>query len=269
MRWEHISDFADEASSDPWPFEDASATSSDGVFAAAPDPVGAPVMSAPRPAATARRDEFVPAPPAPGLAATIDWSPPDSDPKTGQVGTLGVLDTNTHKRMPMAPSKKGIVVAVGVGLLLIGAVFAFAVGREVSNLAVINDLEARDCVADHFQSAEEAAEGDFFTVLFVSRVDCAQPHAYEVYSATSSLWGASEPNPGIDAVFNTGDAFCFDQFERFIGDGLSTPYDYFTFVPTEDSWAEGDRTVRCLVGHSDRTTLLTGSLVDNGAVTNS
>jgi len=44
-----------------------------------------------------------------------------------------------------------------------------------------------------------------------------------------------------------------------------SPYENWALVPIEDSWAQGDRKVQCLIASGDGTTLIEGSLRNNGA----
>lgn len=140
-----------------------------------------------------------------------------------------------------------------------GAIIATAVivGRAFENTTIVSNLDRGDCVADYFQ---DGADGEFVEIFLVRTTPCNEPHALEVYAVTELLW-ASDTYPGIDESFQTGQDWCFAQYDQFVGgDYESSPYDVWTFVPVAQSWAGGDRTVQCLVGHYDEVTLTTGSL---------
>ena len=162
---------------------------------------------------------------------------------------------------------------IAMGLVLVAIVVsvmavAVVISRGVANLTVIDSLDQGECVESHFPTAADAADGEFFSVLFVTRIDCAQPHAYEVYALTDSLWTEDSVFPGVDGLFETADGYCREQFELFTNSEYATsPYDFFTFVPTADVWEGGGREVRCLIGRSDGVSLTTGSLAGSGART--
>lgn len=91
-------------------------------------------------------------------------------------------------------------------------------------------------------------------------VDCALPHDNEAYHVFSLDDGDFPGDSAIDAA--AGER-CLDEFAGFIG----VPYeDSVIFaswlVPTEGSWAAGDREVICFVWHPDRK--VTGTLADAG-----
>ena len=159
-------------------------------------------------------------------------------------------------------AKWGLGFVVGVIAISVGA-FAVLFGQQIASLTTVENLSAGACIENHFETTN-TSEGDFFEILFVSEVDCTEMHAYEAY-AVSDLWSANELHPGVEGAFSVGESFCFDQYNEFVGgDYLSSPYDFFTFVPSFDAWNEGDRTVQCLVGFSDGTSLVSGTLAGAG-----
>jgi len=175
------------------------------------------------------------------------------------------LPTPRNEASGLSPNARwgiGAIVAVVIGSI---AFFGVRLGNEVANLATIDRLEVSDCVEDHFQTSGSVETGEFFSVLFVTRVSCSEPHAYEMYAKSTTLWGPDALYPGVDAVFADGQAFCQEQYDEFVGgDYFSSPYDFFTFVPPTEVWAEGGRDVRCLVGYTDGVTLAIGSLEGRG-----
>ncbi|AOX45756.1 DUF4190 domain-containing protein [Microbacterium sp. BH-3-3-3] len=89
-----------------------------------------------------------------------------------------------------------------------------------------------------------------------SFVDCATPHSYEVFAASSLADG---PFPGDDAITAQAEAVCDAEFASFIGLSFADStlnVDYF--APVGETWAEGDRAVSCLV--SDPAGEVSGSL---------
>ena len=137
------------------------------------------------------------------------------------------------------------------------AVTGVVVGRAFENTTVVSNLGSGDCVRDFFSAG---ADGEYVEVFLVDTVPCAEPHAMEVYSVTDLLWNATE-YPGVDAAFADGQSWCFAQYDAFVGGDYDTSmYDVWTFVPQQRSWDAGDRTVQCLVGRYDETTLTSGTL---------
>ena len=87
-------------------------------------------------------------------------------------------------------------------------------------------------------------EPDSEEVINVEIVDCAEPHDLEVYRT------ADLPEQTFDPVVIDSASFeiCLDGFDGFVG----TPYvdselDIYYLVPSEESWADGDREVVCAV----------------------
>ncbi len=226
----------------------------DGSPTAPPDP-----FDGPAPVAGSSALLAVPPPPqpngaTPAQASALTRTPPKKSPK---------------KSGGVAPTTKYGLVIIGA-LVAIGFIaFGVLLGREVASLTVIENLEVGDCVSDHFRPVDDAAEGEFFEILFVTQADCVDPHAYELYAATT-LWETGDVFPGVDAAFWSGEDYCQQQFANFLGDGyLGSPYEVFTFVPTVGLWNEGHREVQCFIGHSDGMTLVSGSLRNAGPIVSS
>jgi hypothetical protein len=96
------------------------------------------------------------------------------------------------------------------------------------------ELEAGQCLN----------EPDTEEVRNVEVVDCSEPHDLEVYR-TGEL-----PDQTFDPAIIDGASFeiCLAAFDGFVG----TPYadselDIYYLIPSEQSWADGDREVVCAV----------------------
>lgn len=104
------------------------------------------------------------------------------------------------------------------------------------------DLDLGDCFNDPAASA--AGSEEVFEAGELELLDCAEPHAYEVYEMSDIADGAF---PGEDAVLAEVQAVCLEGFEEFIG----LPYDDSVievtyYYPSEQSWTVGDdRTIIC------------------------
>lgn len=208
--------------------------------------------------AFAQRDFVSPAPAhVPGNAATLP-PPPIPAPPT----PLPPQPQDSQSEGFSSSAKWALVLVAGlvvVSLVLTASVF----GRQVASLRTIENLSAGDCVEDHFETTT-TSEGEFFEILFVSEVDCTERHAYETY-AVSELWAEDESHPGVDRAFFVGESFCLDEFDDFVeADYFTSQYDFFAFVPTFASWESGDRNVRCLIGHADGRSTVTGTLAGAG-----
>lgn len=88
-------------------------------------------------------------------------------------------------------------------------------------------------------------------------VDCAQPHTYEVFGSFFLSDGAF---PGDDAIESSAYEGCDAVYPNYVG----IPWEqstlaYYYVSPSEETWAEGDREISCLLYDPD-TDQTTGSL---------
>lgn len=143
----------------------------------------------------------------------------------------------------------GVLAAVVVSLAVSGVMLS----RVIGSVSTVSNLSPGQCIED-FITTEE--------VFFVTTADCNEPHALEVYANRSDFWNSEErPHPGMNVLFAEGEAWCAEQFEAFVGEPYeSSPLGMWTFVPIVEGWAEGDRSVQCIVGAWDEETLTTGTL---------
>lgn len=143
----------------------------------------------------------------------------------------------------------GVVAAVVVSLAVSGVMLS----RVIGSVSTVSNLSPGQCIED-FITTEE--------VFFVTTADCSGPHALEVYANRSDFWNSEErPHPGMNVLFAEGEAWCAEQFEEFVGEPYEmSPLGMWTFVPIVEGWAEGDRSVQCIVGAWDEETLTTGTL---------
>ena len=89
----------------------------------------------------------------------------------------------------------------------------------------------------------DTPEGE--VVSEVPVVPCTEPHDDEVYFDFQLADGEF---PGDDAVTEQSDAGCLEQFQPFVGLAYdSSTLDFYSYRPTAESWAEGDRVVSCVV----------------------
>lgn len=97
-------------------------------------------------------------------------------------------------------------------------------------------IKVGDCIND---------EGLSGAVDSVPVVDCAEPHDSEAYE---SVIMADGDFPGDEATTTQGDADCQAAFDTFVGVAYDESALDFTYLyPSEDTWAQGDREILCLV----------------------
>lgn len=100
------------------------------------------------------------------------------------------------------------------------------------------DLEVGDCLD------RDDLAGD--TVSAVTPVDCAEPHAGEVFGSVAHDDGDF---PGVENLQTDAEDGCRESFEEFVGIGYDdSEYFFSVLTPTEDGWDRADdRTTLCLI----------------------
>jgi hypothetical protein len=83
----------------------------------------------------------------------------------------------------------------------------------------------------------------------VDAIPCEQSHNAEVFANIELPDGEF---PGDGPVTDTAETRCFDEFEPYVGmDYESSEYNFGWFVPTGESWSNGDRTINCVLYLND------------------
>ena len=116
-------------------------------------------------------------------------------------------------------------------------------------------------------SAFDIRVGDCFNVPAIigsveeaELVPCADPHLYEAYAAYVYPDKANAEYPGLDAIIDAGDEYCFDEFEDFVDARWETSaLDFAYLYPEPEGWRFGDRTILCFLAAVDES-MLTGSM---------
>lgn len=105
-------------------------------------------------------------------------------------------------------------------------------------------------------------EGDFSEeVSSVPVVDCDEPHDNEVYAVIEMT---DSEFPGFDATADQADLACLPEFESFVGAAYDvSELDFGWLIPTEDSWANGDRQIVCFLYRVDLEKI-TGTMEGSG-----
>jgi hypothetical protein len=108
------------------------------------------------------------------------------------------------------------------------------------------DLVKGTCVVD-----APFTEGQPVEVISLPTVDCEKPHRAEVYDVVRLPQPRGEPFPG-DALVARARQVCLDRFEAFVGlPWTASELDFVALRPTEESWAEGDRAIACVLFRPD------------------
>jgi hypothetical protein len=96
------------------------------------------------------------------------------------------------------------------------------------------ELETGQCLDE--PSSEEVVDVDI--------VSCAEPHDLEIYRV------AELPDQAFDVATLDAASFdlCLEGFDDFVGmPYVDSELDIYYLMPSEDSWADGDREVVCAV----------------------
>jgi hypothetical protein len=123
-------------------------------------------------------------------------------------------------------------------------------------LASVMALAQGDCLND--ASADDSIDAieDYDDGVYqVRKLDCAQPHKYEVYH----LHRASEGDyPGAEAMAALASKVCEAKFQGFVGRAYDdSELDFEVLWPSEDGWnTESDREVVCLLTRMDDSPML-------------
>ncbi|MGW2091562.1 septum formation family protein [Promicromonospora sukumoe] len=109
--------------------------------------------------------------------------------------------------------------------------------------AEIPDLQVGDCI-------DTAATSGQTTLYRIPVVPCTTAHGGEIYAETTaedSLAKNGQP-PTQQALWDAADAYCYPQFTKYVGlRWAQSELLYWPIAPSEESWAEGDRRILCVV----------------------
>ena len=152
-------------------------------------------------------------------------------------------------------SRRSAWIALGV-LIVIAVVIVGGVAlTRNSSTGDVTDLQVGDCI-------DTPAEGTT-TVSEVQHQPCSDPHDAEVVYIVADT---SSSYPGADYFTTVADQVCGDQLSLYLATDFSArdDVDGGFFYPTTDSWAGGDRDVRCYVYRTDNLKLV-GSIKGIGS----
>lgn len=101
-------------------------------------------------------------------------------------------------------------------------------------------LRVGDCLNEMDSNTDE-------TISEVPKIDCEEPHDFEVFHATDLSGG--DTFPGEEEAAELADEACIDGFEDFVGvEWESSTLEYTTLFPTAEGWEDhDDREALCMV----------------------
>jgi hypothetical protein len=206
--------------------------------------------------------------PWPSQAGAPQWGPPGPPPIDQGVdgfaiaalvlgilpacgGILGIIFGIVSLNRIAGTAKRGRKMAIAgivcgslwVVLIVVGIIASIALGPDRDHTGAVTssgdvdatDLQIGDC-------AQNAPAGETTTVHVVP---CSQPHGAEVF-AEFTLEG--DGYPGSDQVDRFALGGCRSRVAAYVGPDPAQDYDLYYLVPTTDTWAQGDRSVTCLLG---------------------
>ena len=128
-----------------------------------------------------------------------------------------------------------------------------AKGRTVQ----ATDLQVGDCYNEPDAASATTNDDSKRQVGSVEVVDCEVPHQHEVYNNYKITLSTFPDSSTMQSQIQTA---CYSSFEDYVGKSYDeSQYEASTLTPTENSWAQGDRTITCTITTSDGS-LITGSL---------
>ncbi|PUB29907.1 interferon-induced transmembrane protein [Promicromonospora sp. AC04] len=119
--------------------------------------------------------------------------------------------------------------------------------------AEIPDLEVGDCI-------DTTATSGQTTLYRIPVVSCTTAHGGEIYAETTASDSLAQDGaaPTQQALWDAADAYCYPEFAKFVGmRWANSELLYWPIAPSEESWAEGDRRVLCVIESEEP---VTGSL---------
>ena len=169
----------------------------------------------------------------------------------GAFGGLGVAINTGVLRLQMgAPAK--VLAMLGVTVLS-AALFVVAAIAFRNAIAPVQTLDVGMCV-------NGVTEGSVITRI--DPVSCSTPHDNEVVG--TATYPESSAYPGQATLETFAAPACIAAFNTYVGrDFSSSSLDMLPILPTDATWASGDRAITCVVLARDRSKL-TSSVKDAG-----
>jgi putative regulator of septum formation len=127
-----------------------------------------------------------------------------------------------------------------IGVTLISGVLFFGAALAI---APVPQLKTGTC-------HNNLLDGETVTVQSSRGVSCSAAHEAEVIGTL--VHSGNGPFPGVPTLVTYGQIPCLDAFRSYVGvDFETSSLDMFLVVPSEITWAKGDRSIACLVITTD------------------
>ena len=137
--------------------------------------------------------------------------------------------------MPRPAAQRSVGWVVGLAIAVVGIAAVLVLSQFATETTPLEELAAGDCII----------EPEGLLVEEVDRVDCAEPHNYEVFAIYRESGG---PYPGDEGLFTLAEVECGTYFESYVGVPFSESDVWYTyFTPTEEGWEQGNRDVTCML----------------------
>jgi hypothetical protein len=137
---------------------------------------------------------------------------------------------------PPKSSRKGLIIALSavavVVLIVIAglAILYFA----LKDTAIATDMKVGDCISEVPTGSE---------VITLPTIDCAQPHAGEVFAVLDMPDG---DYPGASTI-NEWQNKCPEELGKFAPEAMTDDaVGVYVLAPTADTWSKGDRAITCI-----------------------
>jgi hypothetical protein len=133
-------------------------------------------------------------------------------------------------------SRKGLVIALSAVavVIVIGIVGVVLLYFALKDNTIATDMKVGDCISEVPTGAE---------VMTLPTIDCAQPHAGEVFAVLDMPDGAY---PG-DQVITEWQNKCPQELVNFSPEAMvDDSVGVYVLYPTPDTWSKGDRAITCI-----------------------
>lgn len=163
----------------------------------------------------------------------------------------------------------GIVLSIIATLLWVGiAVVAIFASDNTSSWETYDSVTDARSATSFWGQSSEPEEGECVvnaqeaTYSELTVVDCERPHDGETAGSATIADG---PYPGDAAIERVAESKCKEVFADYVGTSWNmSSYTYTYYFPSEETWADGDRSAVCIVVTVDGSDLPAESVAGSG-----
>lgn len=165
-------------------------------------------------------------------------------------GGLGISAANEGRATNKTMAIWGLVLNISIPVLLVGGFLAmgFATGGFSDDRMAYTDLAVGECIK---QPAEWNSDGKAYSVRYVTRVACNEPHWGQVYHR-GVLSGGDYPSGEELTALSRQECATEAAMAAIVPEHFDEAYVTY-FVPTQASWGDFDRSVVCFTFDRDHT----------------